>query len=62
MKCNWMITCERHGFTYKIFVDSTEERLLSYIETELPEAKNYTGATDAEIEAARTLHIPIYLY
>lgn len=62
MKRDWMITCERCGFTYKIFVNCTEERLHDYIETELPQAKSYTGATDAEIEAARVLHLPIYLY
>ena len=62
MKRNWMITCERYGFVYKIFVNATEERLRKYMETELPEAKGYTGATDEEIEAARILHLSIYLY
>lgn len=62
MKRNWMVTCERYGFTYKVFINATEERLHKYVETELPEAKSYTGATDAEIEAARILHLPIYLY
>ena len=62
MKRNWMVTCERHGFKYTVFINATEERLLKYVETELPEAKAYTGATDAEVEAARILHLPIYLY
>ena len=62
MKRTWMITCERFGFVYKVFVNATEERLRKYMESELPEAKGYTGATDTEIEAARALRLPIYLY
>ena len=62
MKRNWVITCERYGFRYTIFVNATEERLHKYMETELPEARCYSGATDQEIEAARILHLPIYLY
>lgn len=62
MKRNWMVTCERNGFRYKIFVNATEERLQKYMNTELPEATSYTGATDNEIEAARLLKLPIYLY
>ena len=62
MKRNWMINCERHGFRYTIFVNATEERLRKYMETELPEAVSYSGATEKEIEAARTLHLPVYLY
>lgn len=62
MKTTWVINCERHGFRYTVFVNATEERLHKYMESELPEAKSYSGATDKEIEAARTLHLPIYLY
>ena len=62
MKRNWIITCEKYGFTYKVFVNATEERLNKYMETELPDAKRYSGATDQEVEAARVLHLPIYLY
>jgi hypothetical protein len=32
------------------------------MDSELPEAVKYTGATDAEIEAARLLQLPVYLY
>ena len=62
MKRNWMVTCERHGFRYVIFVNCTEERLRGYMETELPEAVRYVGARDTDVEAARTLGLPIYLY
>ena len=62
MKRNWMIICERHGFKYTIFVNATEERLRKYMETELPEATHYVGARDTDIEAARFLGLPIYLY
>lgn len=58
----WIITCENRGFTYKILLNTTEERLHDYMKTELPEAKSYSGASDAEVEAARTLRMPIYLY
>lgn len=62
MKRTWMVTCERNGFVYKVFVNATEDRLHKYMETELPDATKYTGATDAEVEAARLLKLPIYLY
>ena len=62
MKRTWIIKCERNGFRYTVFVNATEERLHKYLETELPEAKSYTGATEQDLEAARTLHLPVYLY
>ena len=58
----WVITCQKDGFTYKVFLETIEEKLNSYIMTELPGAVSYSGATDKEVEAARTLHLPIYLY
>lgn len=61
-KRNWMIKCSRNGFSYVVIVNTSEERLQGYMATELPEAVSYTGATDAEVEAARVLHLPIYLY
>ena len=62
MKRNWLVTCERHGFRYVVLVNCTEERLRGYMETELPEAVRYVGARDTDVEAARTLGLPIYLY
>lgn len=62
MKMNWIVNCERHGFRYVVLVNATEERLHKYLETELPEATSYSGATDREVEAARALHLPVYLY
>lgn len=62
MKRTWMVTCERYGFRYVIMVNATEERLRKYMESELPEAVNYSGATEADVEAARKLRLPIYLY
>lgn len=61
-KRNWKISCQEHGFKFVIFVNATENRLRSYIETEIPSVISYTGATDKEIEAARELQLPIYLY
>ena len=61
-KRNWEVICQRNGFKYVIFVNCTEDRLRKYMETEIPEATHYTGARDTEIEAARCLGLPIYLY
>lgn len=61
-KRTWIVNCQRYGFKYVIFVNATEARLHKYMETELCEATSYSGATDAEIEAARKLGLPVYLY
>lgn len=61
-KRTWIVICERNGFRFDIFVNATEERLRDYMETEIPEAVAYTGATEQEIEAARLLKLPVYLY
>ncbi len=58
----WVITCQQNGFTYKIFIDTVEEKLHAYMETELPQAVSYSGATEQEVKAARDLRLPIYLY
>jgi len=61
-KRNWIINCQRNGFKYVVFVNATEERLRKYMASELPEAVSYSGARESEVEAARTLGLPIYLY
>jgi hypothetical protein len=43
-------------------VRTTEEKLRGWMETELPEAVSYRGATEAEELAAKVLGLPIYCY
>lgn len=58
----WKIKCARNGFTYCIMIRTTEEKLRGYMETELPEATSYRGATEEEGQAAKVLGLPIYCY
>ena len=58
----WQVTCIDNGFKYKVFIRTTEQKLQEYMETELPYAVNYSGATDKEVEAAKLLGLPIYCY
>lgn len=57
----WMITCNTNGFKYKVFVEATEENLLQFMKTEIPNAIKYVGATNEEVKAAKILKLPIYL-
>ena len=58
----WKIKCARNGFTYCIMIRTTEEKLRRWMETELPEAVFYSGATEAEELAAKVLGLPVYCY
>lgn len=58
----WKVKCSRNGFTYCVMVRTTEEKLRGYMETELPEAVSYRGATEGEELAAKVLGLPIYCY
>lgn len=58
----WKIKCSRNGFTYCVMVRTVEDKLKGYMETELPEAISYRGATEAEELAAKVLGLPIYCY
>lgn len=58
----WIVNCSKRGFTYKIFVETNEAGLRSYMESEIPEAYSYSGATEKEVAAWKTLGLPIYLY
>ena len=62
MRRVWIVTCMKAGFTYKILVETTENGLWQYMESELPEAVKYSGATAEEVAAAKLLKMPIYLY
>ena len=58
----WIVNCSKRGFTYKIFVETNEAGLRSYMESEIPEAYSYSGATEKEIAAWKLSGLPIYLY
>lgn len=58
----WKVKCSRNGFTYCVMVRTTEEKLRGYMETELPEAVSYRGATEEEEQAAKVLGLPVYCY
>ena len=58
----WKVKCSRNGFTYCVMVRTTEEKLRGWMETELPEAVSYSGATEAEELAAKVLGLPVYCY
>lgn len=58
----WKVKCSRNGFTYCVLVRTTEKKLRGYMETELPEAVSYSGATEAEELAAKVLGLPVYCY
>ena len=58
----WVVSGINNGFVWKVLIRTTEEKLHGYIETELPTATKYTGATEKEISAAQLLGMPIYCY
>jgi|GEM_PF-6855250 len=58
----WIITSSFNGFINKTFVRSTEERLRSFIDTELKNWTHYIAASENQINAAKQLDLPIYCY
>lgn len=62
MKKVWLVKVSRNGFLVCVFVRATEERLHDFIESELPHAVSYTGASDSELESGLKLGLPVYCY
>lgn len=60
-KRNWYFTVNHKFFAVKIFVYGTEEEAQEYMRSEFGYIPAYTGATEKDVEAARLLHMPIYL-
>lgn len=58
----WLVSGMKNGFVWKVLIRTTEEKLHKYMETELPTATSYTGATEKEVNAANLLGMPIYCY
>ena len=59
----WQVRIRLNGFETCIMVRGTERELRDYIDSEINHGKVvwYCGATDAEVEAANALRIPIYI-
>lgn len=59
-KTNWIVKINVNGFKSAVMISGTEQELQAYIETELPCATSYRGATEDELEAAQALGLPVY--
>ena len=62
MRRAWLVKVSWNGFIVCVFIRATEERLHDFIETELPGAVSYTGATESELESGLRLGLPVYCY
>lgn len=59
-KRHWIVKVTRNGFEFKVMLYGTEKELRNYIDTELSDYSGYHGATEKEVEAAKTLGMKIY--
>ena len=58
-----MVGCMINGYVLQLFINTTEDKLKGYLDSELKgKWKKYTGATDEEIACAKKLRLPIYEY
>lgn len=57
----WLINHVVYGFEMKFFAYGTEEDIQSYLTSEFGSILSYTGASDAEVSAGRTLDMKVYL-
>lgn len=64
----WLVAFWKNGFEGKMLVYGTEEEMWAYLNSEIGGGDerhtgnySYSGATDAEVEAARLLKIKAYL-
>lgn len=64
----WLVAFWKNGFEGKMLVYGTEEELWDYLNSEIGGGDerhtgnySYSGATDAEVEAARLLKIKAYI-
>lgn len=64
----WLVAFWKNGFEGKMLVYGSENELWDYLNTEIGGGDNrtvgnysYSGASEKEIEAARTLHMKAYI-
>lgn len=60
MKRIWVASYNKNGFEFKVLLYGTEQELWDYTTSEFGYQLGYRGATDKEIEAAKTLGMKIY--
>lgn len=59
----WHIKVFKDGFKFPLFLETTEDHIREYMESELPNCSyRYSGATDEEIDNAKKLRLAIYMY
>ena len=59
----WHIKIFRDGFKFSFFLETSEEHIREYMESELPDfSYRYSGATEEEIDSAKKLRLAIYMY
>lgn len=62
MKRDWIYWFMLHGFKMTVIINGTEEEMRAYIPEINPNGGGkYSGATEAEVTAAKKLGLPIYL-
>lgn len=57
----WLIHWTNFGFDYPVIIHGTEDEMREYCRYQYGYVPRYSGATDKEIEAAKTLHMKMYL-
>lgn len=57
----WKVNYKKNGFSYSIFIRGTEKEMWEYTESEMGYTGSYSALTSAELKAAETLRMPIYL-
>ena len=56
----WLITINRNGFETKALVYGTETEMQEYMTSECGFVPAYRGATEAEVEAAKSIGMKAY--
>lgn len=61
MKRYWIVKYVCSGFELPIFLYGTEREMQEYCKNEFGHIPAYSGATDTEVEAGKTLRMKFYL-
>ena len=56
----WLITINRNGFETKALVYGTETEMQEYMTSECGNVPAYRGATEEEVEAAKSIGMKAY--
>ena len=57
----WKVDYEYRRFKFSLFVRGTEPEMHAYMESEMGYVGGYHACTDKELDAVKTLKIPIYI-